>query len=285
MIEQTAVITDSVACLPDDLIRKYGIEVVPIQLIMDGKAYRDGVDIKPDEFYRRLLELNQPPTTAGAVPGAFIEAFKKAARNSKNILCITVSGRLTGIFNAAREARDILQQERPEIKIEILDSGTAAAAQGFVVLAAARALIEGKSTAEALITAYNVSHRVHLVGIVNSLEYLIKSGRVPRAAELANKVLRLKPVFALVGGAAHPVATSRSFMSGIQYLLKLMKRETGDNPVHVAIMHAAAPKEALSLKEAITSRFLCKELFVTEFTPVMGAHTGPGVVAIAFYID
>jgi DegV family protein with EDD domain len=284
MTERIAIVTDSVACIPQEMVKQYGIKIVPIQLIIEDKAYRDGIDITPDEFYNRLRRASKPPTSAGAVPGAFIEVFRKVSRRADFILCITISAKFSGMYNSAREAGNVLKETLKGVEIELFDSGTAAAAQGLIVLAAALAAVAGKSRAEVISVANKVSQKVYLLGILDELNYLAKSGRIPKVAAMAGYMLSIKPIFALKDGEAYPVANSRSIPSGLTRILEIVAEETKKGkPLHIAVMHADALEQATSLKDRIAARFDCTELFITEFTPVMGAHTGPGVIAVAYY--
>ncbi len=285
MADRVAIVTDSVACLPQELIENYQIEVVPIQLIIEDKTYQDGVDITAAEFYKIFPRVKEPPTSAGALPGAFIKAFQKVSRQADNVFCVTISAKLSGMFESARQAREILKESLPEITIELFDSGTAAAAQGLIVPAAARAAMKGASINEVRTEAQKVAAQVYMVGMLDTLKYLSRSGRVPRAAALAGQMLRIKPIFALKNGEAFSLTNSRSYESGIRHMLETLGQTTQKGrPLHVIIMHADSLERAVHIKNLINQKFEnLAELFITEFTPVMGAYTGPGVMAMAFY--
>lgn len=278
------IITDSVACIPREQAEKYGIEVVPIQLIFGDRTYRDGVDISPAEFYTMLRKAEKLPTTAGAVPGAFLETLRKVSKRANNILCITLSAKLSGMFDSARQAMEIVREELPGVTIELLDSETAAAAQGLVVLAAARAAASGRSSTEVIETAKSVMQQVCLFVMVDTLHYLVKGGHVPKIAALATSLLKIKPILTITEGEAIPVTNPRTTPGAMKHILEMMGQKiVKGQPLHVAVMHADALDKAVVLREQISSQFDCAELFITEFTPVMGAHTGPGVIGVAFY--
>ena len=285
MAGRIAIVTDSVACLPREMVKQYDIEVVPIQLNIDGKIYRDGIDIAPDEFYRLLPDVKQSPTSAGALPGVFLETFQRCSQRFDSIFCVTIAAKFSGMLESARQAKQILQETRPEVTIEVFDSSTAAAAQGLVVLAAAKLAERGGGLAEVLAEAQKVAQRVNMLGVLNTLKYLSKSGRVPAAAALAGQLLRIKPIFTLRKGEALPVANSRSIDGAIKHMLGIIEEQAKEEQLlHIAIMHADNIERAMQLKNMIEHRFSnIAELFITEFTPVMGAYTGPGVLAIAYY--
>ena len=284
VIQQVAIVTDTTACIPKEQVEKYGIQVVPIELTFGDRVYRDGIDISPTEFYALLRQAEKLPTTAGSLPGPYLEAYREASNRASNILCITLSSKLSGMFNSARVAIEMAKKDIPNVAIEVLECTTAAAGQGLVALAAARAAASGKSLTEVVEIAREVMHRVSLFATLDTLHYLVKGGRVPKAAGLVNSLLQIKPVFTVNGGDAHTVALPRSTPSAMKRILKLMgQRVIKGQPLHVAVMHADALNEAIALRNRVSSQFDCAELFITEFTPVMGVHTGPGLIGVSFY--
>jgi len=288
-LTRVAIVTDTTACIPKAMVEKYGIELVPVEFIFEDKifgdrVYRDGIDMSPAEFYARLRQAERLPTTSGSLPGPFLEAYRKASGRAGNILCITIPSKLSGMFNSARLAMEMAKEALPDVVIELLDCTTAAAGQGLVVLAAARAAALGKDLTEVVTTARSVMQRVSLFATLDTLHYLVKGGRVPKAAGLASSLLQIKPIFSVNGGDAFPVVNVRTTAGAIKRILKIMGQKTvKGQPLHVAVMHADAPDRAVALSNEISSRFDCTELFITEFTPVMGVHTGPGVIGVAFY--
>ena len=286
MAKGVAVVTDTTACIPQEMVKEYGIELVPIEVIFDDRVYRDGIDITPAEFYAKLRQTEKLPTTSGSLPGPYLEAYRQASQRADGIVCITESSKFSGMFNSARLAVEMVKEELPGVAVEVLECSSAAAGQGLVVLAAARAAASGKNLAGVVEVVKELMHRVHLFAALDTLHYLVKGGRVPQAAALVNSILGIKPVFSVNGGEAHTVALPRSTKSAMKRVLKLMMKKVGKGqPVHAAVMHADALEQARVLRDQISSRFNCVELFITEFTPVMGVHTGPGVIGAAFYSE
>jgi len=286
VMKNVAVVTDTTACIPQEKVTEYGIELVPIEVIFDNRVYRDGIDISPTEFYTMLRQTDKMPTTSGSLPIPYLEAYRRASQRSGGILCITESSKFTGMSNSARLAMEMAKKELPGMAIQVLECSSAAAGQGLVVLAAARAAGAGKSLEEIVEMVNRLMPRVHLFASLETLHYLVRSGRVPQAAELVNSILKIKPVFSVNGGEAHTLALPRSIDSAINNILRLMGRKIGKGQAaHVAVMHADALERALYLRDRIASRFNCIELFITEFTPVIGVHTGPGVIGAAFYYE
>jgi DegV family protein with EDD domain len=283
MTQKVAIITDSSACIPGELLRKYRIGLVPLNVIIGRKTYQDGVDITPTKFYALLRETEELPTTSHSSPGAHLEAYRRASRIAPGILCITISSSFSGQFSSAQVAKELAGESLPGVAIEVFDCGTAAAAQGMVVLAAARAAAAGQSLDEVLARAKSVAGRVHLIAMVDSLNYLVRGGHVPKAAAWASSLFKIKPLLTLDDGDARLLANTRTTPRAMARMLKIMKQMVIKGlPLRVAVMHADALKNAELLKEQIASRFDCSELFITEFTPVMGAHIGPGLIGVAF---
>lgn len=281
------IITDSAACLPGEIAEHYGIQIVPMEFIHEGRTYRDGVDITAAEFYELLAKSKRLPTTSAPSPDAYLRAFKAAAERSTRILVITPATRFTHAFESASTAAEMSREKIPAVAVEVLDCGTAAGAQGFIVLAAARAAVLESDPSSPLRAARHLMPRVRLIAFIDTLDYLAKGGRVPHAVAWANSLLRIKPIFELLpsGKGATPLDRVRIRPKAVDRLVQILRRRSQGNPVHVIIMHTNVLAEAEELKERISSEFDCAEIYVTDFTPVMGLHTGPGLLGLAFYSD
>ena len=281
---KVAIVTDTTACIPREQVARYDIEIVPVQLIFEDKTYRDGIDISPTEFYTLMRQADKLPTTSSSSPAPYLEAFRKASQRAKSVLCLTEPSKFSAMYTSALVAKDMAKTAIPEVALEVIDCTTAAAGQGLVALAAAKAAASGGNLSEVTEKAKDIMHRVNLFAMLDTLHYLVKSGRVPQAAAMFNSLLKIKPIFSLNHADAHTVALPRTIPSAIKRLLKLMEPKVEEGqPLHVAVMHANALDKAEALKNRISAHFDCAELFVTEFTPVMGVHTGPGLFGIAFY--
>lgn len=285
-MKNVAVVTDTTACVPPEYVTGLGIEVVPVQLIIEEKTYRDGIDISPAEFYALLRKVKKMPTTSSSSPEPYFNAFRNASRQAQNILCFTEPAKFSAMYDSACVAMETARSTLKGVTIEVIECSTAAAGQGLVVLAAARAAALGKPLAEVRKIAGDIMSRVNLYATLDTLQYLARSGRVPQAAVLVNSILSIKPVFTLNHADPHTVALPRTMQSAIDRMLKLMQEAmVAGQKLHVAVMHADALEQATVLKDRVTSRFDCQEIFITEFTPVMGVHTGPGLIGVAFYGD
>lgn len=282
---KVAIVTDSIACLTKEQVAQYGIRIVPLNFYSEGKVYKDWVDITPAEAYELFLKDPESFKTSAASPEDCLKAYRDASQQTKNILCITISAKLSAVYSVAQGAKEQVKAELPQTSIAVLDSQTAAAAEGFIALAAARAAAEGKGLAEVIKAAEEVRDKVSLVAVMDTVRYVYRTGRIPKVAALAGSMLNIRPVFTFSSGVPHFIGAVRNKERGIDRLLKIMRGKVGLNPVHVAVMHAYALDEAERLKERVSSEFNCAELWITEFSPVMGYACGTGTLGLAFYSE
>jgi DegV family protein with EDD domain len=282
-LQKVAIVTDSVACLPRELVEQYGIKIIPVNLYFGDKVYRDWVDITPSQAYELFLKDPTAFKTSGINPVDCLEAYRQVSNDSNGILCVTISSKLSMVYNSALKAKERAGDELPKNSIGVVDSKTATAAEGFVALAAARAAAGGKSLAEVVKVAEEVRDKVCVVALMDTIRYVYRSGRIPKIASVAGSMLSIKPVLTIASGAVRFKGAVRSREHGIERVLKITRDRVGEKPVHVAVMHAYAPDDAEKLRERVAAEFNCAELWVTEFSPVMGYATGTGTLGLAFY--
>jgi len=285
MANKVTVVTDSIACLTNELVEQYRIGIVPIRLLVQGKVYRDSVDITPSEAYELFLQDPDSFNTSPASPGHYLEAYREASKRAENILCVTLSSKLSTGYDMARVAKEEAKDELPGTCIEVLDSQNVTAAEGFVALAGARAAAKGKDLAELVRVAEEVRDKVTFLAFLDTIRYVYRTGRIPKVATTIGSILKIRPILTSSSGLIRFKGIARNKRQGINRLLETMRNEVGQSPVHVAVMHAYAPDDAEMLKDRISSEFNCAELWVTEFSPVMGYATGTGTLGLAFYKD
>ena len=285
VVQQVAIVTDSIACLTRELVEQYGIVIAPISIYSGDKVYRDWVDITPTEAYELFLKDPESFATSPASPGRYLEAYREASNQTKTILCVTLSSKLSTGYDMACVAKEQAKTELPQVSIEVLDSQMVTAAQGFVALAAARAAAEGKGLVEVVKAAEEVRNRTTFVILLDTIRHVYRSGRIPKVAAQVGSMLKIRPILTMSSGLVRFTGAVRSREHGIDRILKIMRDKVGQSPVHVAVMHAYALEEAERLKERVSSEFNCVELWLTEFSPVMGYTTGTGTLGFAFYSD
>ena len=280
-----AIVTDTIACLPREMVEQYQIRLVAPNIHFEGRIYRDWLDISPAEAYQLLERSPQHFCTSPASPGEYIEAYRELSTRAESILCITISSELSTLYNTALIAKEQVKEELPQTTIEVLDSQTATAAEGFVVLAAARSIAEGKDLAEVIEAAKKVRERVSVICLMETIRHIYRTGRIPKVAARLGSIFNVKPIFTIREGAAHFVTVARTRERGVDRLLKMMRRRVSGKPVHAAVMHADALEEGKRLEQLISAEFNCVELWLTEFSPIMGYSTGRGLLGLAFYAE
>ncbi len=284
-MKEVAIVTDSIACLPKELVERYGIRVVSIRLLIQGKVYRDLVDITPTQAYEFLDQDPDRFNTSPASPGHFLEVYREASSQAKRVLCITLSSKLSTGYEMARIARDEARSELGDTEIHVMDSETVTAAEGFIALAAAREAAAGKDLPAVIQAAEEVRSKVFFIGLLETMKHVYRTGRIPKMAANIGSMLRIRPMLTCSSGAIHLMGIVRNREHGVRRILETMKLKMGDGPVHVAVMHANAPDDAEKLKQRVSEELNCTELWTSEFSPVMGYATGTGTLAVAYYRD
>ena len=280
-MSKVAVITDSTAYIPDALLNTYKITVVPQVLIWGEVTYRDGVDILPNEFYKRLETAKIMPTTS-QVPIMVMKAeFEKLLENGYDVLGIFLSAKLSGTMQSAIQALEMLPKAGN--KIAIVDSNSTAMAMGFHVLMAARAAQSGSSLAECQKLAEEAQKHTGVYFVVDTLEFLRRGGRIGGAQALLGSALNLKPVLELRDGRIESVAKVRTKSKAIERMIDLIAEHVaGQTPVRLATLHANAEAEARAALETAVLRLKPVETVFTSVSPVIGSHSGPGTIGLAF---
>ena len=284
-MQKVAILTDSIACLTPEMVNQYQLRIIPINIHYDDRIYRNGVDITSTEAYRLLEKAPDHFASSPASVGEYLDAYREASAHAEEILCITLSSKLSTVYNMARVAKKDAEHELHQTTIEVLDSKTAASGEGLIVAAAAQAAAEGKNLAEVTKVAEAVRDKVSVIGIMETIRHVYRTGRIPKITARVGSMLNIKPVFTVSEGVVHIAGLVRSKEQAVKRALSLMKKKVGASPVHVAVAHADVPDEGERLKEQISSEFNCTALWLTDFSPVMGYATGTGVLAIAFYTD
>ncbi len=279
---RVAVVTDSTAYLPPELVEKYGIHVIPQVLMLDGKTWRDGVDIDPPAFYELLRSSRNFPTTSQASPADFRHLFSKLAQQAEGIAAILLSAEVSGTVASALSAIEDL----PDVPVEILDSRGTSMKMGFPVLAAAKVAAEGGDLPTVIEAARALIPKTRLYFVVGTLEYLHRGGRIGGASRLLGSALNLKPILEFWDGTVQPVAKIRTRRKALDKVYDLIEEQlAGKDKVHMAVLDVASPEEAAEFIDQLTERFSPVEMLKVECSPVVGAHAGPGTVGVAFYAE
>jgi DegV family protein with EDD domain len=276
---KVGIVIDSTAYIPKDVMQKYEIEVAPAVVIWSGDEYHDGVDIQPSEFYSRLESAEEMPTTSQPSPAAVKEQFDKMLANGYDVLGMFVSEKLSGTLASARQAKDMI----PDAKIEIVDTRSTSMGAGWQIIAAARAAERGDSLAECKAIAENLLDYSGLVFMVDTLEFLRRGGRMGGAQAFIGTRLNVKPILELQDGAIEAVERVRTHKKGVKRLISFVEERIGGRePVYLAALHANAADEARRVLDMAAERINPVETILSEISPAVGTHTGPGTLGLAF---
>ncbi len=267
-------VTDSTADIPSDVAGRYGIQVIPALVNIYGQSYLDGTEITREEFYTRLPRLDPPPMTSSPSVGAFQQCYEKLLKAGMDfVVSIHPPNSLSGIFNAARLAAQDFGQ-----RVKVVDSGQLSLGLGYQVILAAETASRGGLLEEVLTTAASVRKRVRVAALLDSIEYVRRSGRVSWAIAMIGGVLRLQPLVELRYGLVHRLGQARTRLQGIQRLLETLNSW---GPLErLAVLHTNAEAAALQLFDQVKDRVSHVPLIV-NVTTAIGTHVGPNAVGLA----
>jgi DegV family protein with EDD domain len=273
-----AVITDSTAYLPDELVEGYGIHVVPLYVVLAGHSGREGLDISPQDVARALAVRGQTVSTSRPTPGDFVAAYRRALDGgAERLVSVHLSSELSSTWDAARMAAS----QVGEHIVTVVDTRSAAMGAGFAVLAAARSAAAGADAAAVARTAQEMAAATRTLFVVDTLEYLRRGGRIGSAAAVLGSALAVKPVLHVQDGRVVPLEKVRTTARALNRLVQRAVEAAGQGPVSIAVHHLAAAERADKLAAEIRDRLpQLRELHVSELGAAIGAHVGPGAVGI-----
>jgi len=286
--KRVTVVTDSVAQVPAEIIEQLNIQVIPSTLILNGHKYQDGVDLVPDELYRRMREEHILVQTTSPPVGIFYQTFVELIHDGvEEIIYIGLSGGMSATFSAAQSGAMLALEEFPDQKIILIDSKTATMAQGYIAIEAARLASQGATLTQIVARAEQVRKQTGLVATLETLEYLARGGRIGKIAYLLGAAVKILPVVTIgEDGMVAPVSIGRSQDGTLKSMIKYVAQQTqGSQTLHLAIMQADARQRATRLRDLAMERLSPVDIIMTDFTPVMGAHAGPGLIGIAYFYE
>jgi len=279
-MSKIALVTDSTASMPQELVDKYGIIVAPQILLWDKDTYEDGVNITPSEFYTRIKKTTVMPSTTQVTVAKFHEIYQSLLAQDCQILTIIISAKLSGTLNSALQAKAMQPASAP---IEIIDSNSTAMALGFQVVTVARAIQQGATFPECVALAVKAKEHTGIFFAVDTLEFLHRGGRIGGATRFLGTMLNFKPILELRDGRVEAIERVRTRGKSLSRIVELAVEQIGSRtPVRLSALHANAPEDAkLVLQEAAAKLHPIETVF-SEVSPVVGVHAGPGVVGIVY---
>ena len=280
--QRTVVVTDSTAYIPAEALGDLCIPVIPLWLIWGDERFRDGVDIDPPAFYRRLRGAKVFPSTSQPSAGEFQEFFRQVSDGADAVVGVFISSKLSGTVPNAQAA----QAQMPELEVRVVDSLSTSMGLGFMALAAARAAAAGKSLNDVVAAAEDVRDRVHVLFAVDTLEYLYRGGRIGGAKRLLGTALNIKPLLQLDEGCIEALAQVRTKRKAVSQMLDVAaERLDGKQMAEAAVIDVDSPDEGDIVAERVRQRFGVSTVYRTAVSPVIGAHAGPGTVGVGFYAE
>jgi DegV family protein with EDD domain len=278
-MKKVIVTTDSTAYLPQQYIDELGVEVVPLTLNWDGVDYRDGIDIMPDEFYKRLAKSSTLPVTSQSPVSVYEALFKRLLDQDCAVLAMPLSQGISGSYFSALQAK----QAFPGAPVEVIDTRLVSMALSFQVLAAARAARDGASLEECRKIALEAYKHIGVYFVVDTLKYLHAGGRIGGAKRFMGTTLNIKPILEIRDGKIEAVKSVISINKALDAMVQLVETDiAGRKPVRVSVFHALAEEKARALLDDITKRFNADESILSYVSPVVGSHVGPGTLSIAY---
>jgi DegV family protein with EDD domain len=265
------------------MVNQYAIEVVPLCLMMGDQTWLDGVEIDPPGFYGLLKNSSLFPSTSQPNVAAFDEVYKRLSQQVEGIVSIHISNELSGTIQSARGAAANL----PDVPIEIVDSRGTSMTLGFPVLVAAKAAAAGADLPTVAGLAQAATERTHIYFVVDTLEFLHRGGRIGAAAKLLGSALNLKPILEIRDGVVQPVTKVRTRGKALARVYDLLEEQLPpDARYQLAVVNVDAVPGAMQVRDDLAARFRpTEEIMLTECSPVIGAHTGPGTIGVAYFLE
>ncbi len=273
-----AVVTDSTSDLPPDLAATHGIRVVPLNVRFGVDEYLDGVTMQAEEFYRRLESSEELPTTSQPAVPSFVDVYRELLADHDSIVSVHLSSKLSATHTAAVQAREELGEDGS--RVEVVDTLQASMALGWVAVGVARAISSGANVEEAVTLAHSLSSRAKFLGLVETLEYLHKGGRIGNAQKLVGSLLRIKPILELKDGIAHPLDRARSKSKGIARIKQLVEEAAPLS--HLCILYTTEREVAEGIAGSLAHTVTDDAPIVARQGPVVGTYLGPGALGASY---
>jgi DegV family protein with EDD domain len=285
-MSQVAIVTDSTATIPDEMLKTLNIHWVPYYIHRGNEVLRDLVSIKREEFYRWLPIARELPKTANPGPGDYESIYEKIAteEGTTDIVSIHMTSKSSGAYQAATIGRTAILERLPQLRIEVIDTLNVSMCHGWTVIEAARAALKGKSIDQVLAKIHSIIPRAQMIQTADTLKYLAMGGRIGKATSLLGSLLNIKPLIGMRDGVIVPLG--KAFTRGSAYKMmaeEVFKTAGAKGKVKIAYVHAAAREEVLKIKELLEGRVNVVEEIIVELPPALGVHSGPGTAGICFY--
>jgi len=269
------IVTDSLSDITGSLADELGVSVVPVYVRFGEEVFKDRVEITTEEFYRRLVSGSVWPTTTQPTPVDFFNVYQELAKEADEILVVTLSTKLSGTYESALQARNMMEGK---CRIEVIDSHQVVMGLGVLIIEAAKALRAGANFDELVRLVRSGMNRVHTIMAFDTLKYLAKGGRIGKAGSLLGSMLSVMPILTMKDGEIYPLTRVRSRTAGADYLVKFVAGFT--NIAELAVEHATTPDEARALMARLGKYYPLERIYLSTISPVIGTYVGPHVLSV-----
>lgn len=280
-VRPVAIVTDSATAIPESLIEKYRISIVPYWVQMGDRSLVDGVDLTPGEFFQRVrADASLAVSTSVPSPEVFLAAYQKAAAWAQGIVSIHLAGEQSATCQVAR-----LAATSSPVPVRVVDTQTTAMAEGFIVLEAAKAAAAGATFDEVVALAESLAPHVEVLALLENVGYAIRGGRLASAARMVGSFLRIQPIVRVAENKVSIVGQVRRRAKGLELLFERVTGRSGENPTHLAVHFADDEQEGRSFLDRLQARLNCVETFLVQVPVALGVHAGPGSIGVAYYVE
>jgi DegV family protein with EDD domain len=276
------IVTDSGSDLPRDVAKDLGISIVPLYVRFGSVSYRDGIDMQPGEFFQKLENGPVHPTTSSASPGDFAQVYEKLGQDSEGIISVHLSSKVSATYDAALRGKDLVSNKK--CPIEVVDSRLVTIPLALLAMAAARSAASGKNMDEVRDHINRLIPAIRAYGILDTLKYIVKGGRLGRASGLVGSLLPIRPILTIKDGMVTPVGASRTRSGAIAGLLERLK-SISSNVEAVGIAHSSPDEEVASFADKMKAFLPDIKPMIAKLGPAIGTHGGPGTILVAMQHD
>jgi len=286
MDKMVAILTDSTASLPEEMIKELKIRTVAYYIHRGQEVLRDLVTIQRDEFLQWLATARFLPTTASPGPGDYVQAYEGLVDEGyEQIVSIHMSSKTSGAYQAASVAQSMLKEKLPDVRVAVIDTCQVAMCQGWMTIEAARSALAGLKLDEIVEKVKRMIPLTNILQTADTLKYLYMGGRIGRAKNLVGSLLNIKPIVSIEDGIIVPAGVARSRSQAYQIIVKKLEEAVGRGKVKVAYVHAGALQEVEKIKKMVEDRLNVVESLITELSPALAVHTGPGTAGLCYLIS
>jgi DegV family protein with EDD domain len=285
-VSKVAIVTDSAASIPEAIIQSLNIHWVPYYIHRGEEVLRDLVTIQRDAFYQWLRTADELPKTASPGPGDYVTLYESLAKveDVHEIVSIHMTSKGSGAYQAAMAAKSMIQERAPDLRVEVIDTLNVSMCQGWMVIEAARAALEGESLSDIVGLVKRMMPIARMIQTADTLKYLYMGGRIGRAKHLIGSLLNIKPLIGMEDGDIVALGQVRSRNRAYQAMVDWVEAAVGRmGKIKVAYVHAAAQEEAEKIKQLFEQRLTCVESLIAELSPALGVHTGPGTAGVCYF--